>query len=231
MKKTTKLLAILLAILSLFTFTACASRRVSALHDALDQNGFGGTLDQNAFFALADRFTVGGTKLSELLLYDVDSATSTVKANADDSLTMRFETVPEKDTDYVKTYRQLMSAKPLEGFMLPKELVFGDTLSVALDKLTGDDEIDEFVPTKDYDYEMLLLDKDGAKLYYRDMTKDPDIEGYRFIYQLRFIEEYRESTDDFSAQVKRTLILSFDNTAEGHPLTQIEVLVESRHKP
>lgn len=230
MKKTTKLLAILLAILSLFAFTACASRRVSALHDALDQNGFSGTLDKNAFFALADRFTVDGVKLSELLIYDIDGATSTVKANADDSLTMRFETVPEKDTGYVKTYRQFMSAKPMDGFVLPKELVFGDTLATALDKLTGDDEIDEFVPTKDYDYEMLLFDKDGAKLYYRDMTKD-DVEGYRFIYQLRFIEEYRESTDEFSAQVKRTLILSFDNTAKGHPLTQIEVLVESRHKP
>jgi len=37
-------------------------------------------------------------------------------------------------------------------------------------------------------------------------------------------------TDNGSVGTKRTLVLSFDNTAEGHPLTMIEIVLESRHR-
>lgn len=226
-----RLIPLLLALTLLFTFTACEARDIGAFKENLDTLGFPGMLTQSDFFALAQNFTYEGKTAEELMKFEVNSGSQTTKTNENDTLTMKQETVVEKDGKYATTYQQLATSIPLEGLTLPRGVQMGTSLADALEALVGNSKaLTKFKATEGYAYEMLLAEKDDARIIFRDMTRDTSATGYRYVYQIRYTDEIRYMTDNGSVGTKRTLVLSFDNTAEGHPLTMIEIALESRHR-
>lgn len=229
MKKLIILFSLILALALTLSLTACGTKRLDALSDSLDQNGFSGLLSQSEFFALTERFTHDGKTMHELMEFDFDTSYGKGKTNIDDTLTVKYETVPEANSKYVKTYQSFLTKKALDGLTLPEGLTFGDSLKTALDKLLGDGDANEpFEANGEYDYEMILAEGDGKTLIYIDPTADDEVKGFN--YQLRFIEEARTMTDAGSVLTKRTLILSFDRADEAHPLVCIELMIECRHQ-
>lgn len=231
MKKSTHILAFLLVLVCCFSLISCDSRNIQNCQSALDALGFSGMPSENDFFALAESFSLDGKTMKELLIYDYDTANGKGKTNSNDTLKMEQETVPDKDEKYRLTYQYFLTYHALDGLTLPEGLTIGDSLATALDKLVGDkNAAREFVGDGEFVYEMILCEKDGATIAYRDTSKDPKHGAHRFIYQIRYTDEIRKMTDEGSVVTKRTLILSFDNDAEGHPLKIIEITLESRHK-
>ncbi len=231
MKHITRLISILLAIIALFSFTACEARNVKTCQENLDALGFSKLLTQDDFFALARKFTYEGSTAEELMIYEVSDTTQTHKTNENDTLIMTSKTKVETDGKYATTYQQFVTRMALDGLTLPHNITMGTSLADTLEALIGNTKaLSTFTASGDYSYEMVLAEKNGARILFRDMTKDESVTGYPYIYQIRFTDETRYMTDTGSVNTKRTLILSFDNEAEGHPLTMIEIVLESRYR-
>ena len=231
MKRFRYIVPILLAAILVFSLVSCDKTNVNACKNALDALGFSGMPSEDDFFALTENFSYEGKTMAELLIYDFKTANGRGKTNSNDTLTVKHESVPDTDERYVKTYRYFVTHKALDGFTLPEGLVIGTPLADALDKLVGNkNAAKKFKGDGEVAYEMILAEYDGATITYRDTTKDPKNEVHRFIYQIRYTDTTRQMTENGSVVTKRTLILSFDNDAEGHPLKMIEISLESRHK-
>jgi len=228
-KKTLSLI-LCLVILTL-SLTACDSRYLSACRDALDLSGFSELLPTDDFYALGDRFTLDGKPLSSYLTYEYSTTYGGGKTNLNDTLVMKSETVPEDNKTYATTYQYLTVNRDLEGLILPSEIAIGDSLNTVLDKLTGDhDHFEHFKPTAEAIYEMHVLKDDTATVTLRDMALAIDTSGYRFRYQLIYSDTERLMTENGSQLLTRSIIFSFDNDAEGHPLVMVEIMLEARHR-
>lgn len=231
MKRFSYIFSILLAVILAFSLTSCDKQKINACKTALDALGFQGMPAEDDFFKLSERFSCDGATMAELLIYDFNTSNGRGKTNSNDTLTMKHETITEADGKYAKTYQYFMTYKALDGLTLPEDLTVGDSLADALEKLVGNkNAAKNFEGNGEFEYEMILAQKDGATIAYRDTTKDKKGEVHRFIYQIRYTDTTRQMTENGSVLTKRTLILSFDNTAEGHPLKMIEISLESRYK-
>ena len=226
-----RLLCILLAALLLTVFVACDSRYLSACQQTLDESGFDTLRSHEDFFALGKTFSVDGKTLDSLLIYDYTTAHGSGKTNLTDTFGMKSETVPEENGKYAKTYQYLMTYSDLDGLTLPENIKIGDSLLSVLEALTGEDDcLEDFEPSKEAVYDMTVCESDTATITLRDMSRAEDATGYRFTYQILYTDTNRTMTESGSLLLTRTLILSFDNDADGNPLTMIEVTVEARHR-
>ena len=231
MKSFKHILALLTALTLLLSFAACEARDLKAFGDSLDALGFSEMHTAEEFFALADNFSRDGKTASELMEYQMDNGKYVIHTNANDTLTMKQETRIEEDGKFATTFQQFATYIALDGLTLPRGVTVGMSLEDALEALVGNTKaLTKFKPTDGYKFEMLLAGKNGASIVFRDMTQDETVSSYAYRYQIRYTDEVRYMTESGSVGVKRTCVLSFDNTAEGHPLTMIEIVLESRHR-
>lgn len=230
-KYITRLLTALLALTTLLAFTACDARDIKACKKSLDAGGFSKLMTNDEFFALAESLTVDGETLDSLLIYDITTATGLRKVDENDAYAMKSETVVEDNGEFAVTYQSLSSTTALGGLTLPDGVTVGTSLEDTLEAFVSNTKaLTKFKPSAEANYEMLLAEKDGARIVFRDMTKNDSVTGYRFTYQLRYTDEARYMHNGVSTVTKRTLVLSFDNTAEGHPITMLEIMLESRYR-
>lgn len=228
MNKIIRFSAILLTVIMLFTFTSCGARKVNTVKEGLDSLGFTKLFTKDEFYALSQNFTYNGTTADELM--EFESGDGSQKEDAQGTLVMRHSTKAENGSKYETVYQQFVTKIALEGLAI-NGVTVGTPLKDALEAIAGNDKaLTKFKHTESLAYEMLLAEKDEAKLVFYDMTKDASLSGYRYAYQIRYTDRVRNGSDGESTLTKRTLILAFDHTLEGSPLVSIEIVLETRVK-